>query len=72
MAPTTAREPFHRDGWIYERSDGWRMVVQRRRRRCGSSAGMAETIPARFGDIAAHLVSFHWPRWVLDGEICVL
>jgi bifunctional non-homologous end joining protein LigD len=28
MAPTLAREPFHRDGWIYEEKvDGWRMLA---------------------------------------------
>jgi hypothetical protein len=25
MAPTLVREPFHRDGWVYEEKvDGWR------------------------------------------------
>ena len=28
MAPTLARPPFHRDGWIYEEKvDGWRIVA---------------------------------------------
>jgi hypothetical protein len=28
MAPTLVREPFHRDGWIYEEKvDGWRIVA---------------------------------------------
>jgi ATP-dependent DNA ligase len=28
MAPTLVREPFHRDGWVYEEKvDGWRMLV---------------------------------------------
>ena len=27
MAPTQVREPFHRDGWVYEeKGDGWRML----------------------------------------------
>jgi ATP-dependent DNA ligase len=26
--PTLVREPFHRDGWVYEEKvDGWRMLV---------------------------------------------
>jgi hypothetical protein len=30
MAPTLARPPFHRDGWIYEEKvDGWRMISYR-------------------------------------------
>ena len=28
MAPTQIREPFHRDGWVFEEKvDGWRMVA---------------------------------------------
>jgi len=28
MAPTLVREPFHRDGWVYEEKvDGWRIVA---------------------------------------------
>jgi len=28
MHPTLVREPFHRDGWIYEEKyDGWRIVA---------------------------------------------
>ena len=28
MTPTQVREPFHRDGWIYEKKvDGWRMLA---------------------------------------------
>jgi hypothetical protein len=27
MAPTLVREPFHRDGWVYEEKvDGWRIL----------------------------------------------
>lgn len=28
MAPTLVREPFDRDGWVYEEKiDGWRMLA---------------------------------------------
>ena len=28
MAPTRVREPFHRDGWVYEEKvDGWRVLA---------------------------------------------
>jgi len=28
MQPTQLKQPFHRDGWIYEEKiDGWRMVL---------------------------------------------
>jgi hypothetical protein len=27
-APTLVREPFHRDGWVYEEKvDGWRILA---------------------------------------------
>jgi ATP-dependent DNA ligase len=30
MAATLAREPFHRDGWIYEEKvDGWRILADK-------------------------------------------
>jgi hypothetical protein len=30
MAPTLVREPFHREGWVYEEKvDGWRMLASR-------------------------------------------
>ena len=28
MAPALVREPFHRDGWVYEEKvDGWRILA---------------------------------------------
>ena len=34
MAPTLVREPFHRDGWVYEEKvDGWRMLAYKDRER---------------------------------------
>jgi len=28
MSPTLVREPFHRDGWVYEEKiDGWLMLA---------------------------------------------
>jgi len=28
MAPTLVRDPFHRDGWVYEEKvDGWRLLA---------------------------------------------
>jgi bifunctional non-homologous end joining protein LigD len=32
MHPTLVREPFHRDGWVFEEKyDGWRIVAFRDR-----------------------------------------
>ena len=37
MAPTQVREPFNRDGWVYEEKvDGWRMLAYKGR---GGPAG---------------------------------
>jgi len=37
MAPTVARPPFHRNGWIYEeRVDGWRIIRTRTARTSAS------------------------------------
>jgi hypothetical protein len=28
MQPTQVKQPFHRDGWVYEEKvDGWRMLA---------------------------------------------
>jgi hypothetical protein len=28
MRPTQVRQPFHRDGWVYEEKiDGWRLLA---------------------------------------------
>ena len=72
MAPTQVREPFHRDGWVYEEKvDGWRMLAYKddARVRLLSRSGRDHT--RRFHDIAA-AVSKLWARsLVLDGEIAI-
>ena len=53
MAPTLAREPFHRDGWVYEEKvDGWRMLTYKdgERVRLVSRNGRDHT--RRFRDLA--------------------
>jgi ATP-dependent DNA ligase len=54
MAPAPVREPFHRDGWVYEEKvDGWRMLAYKdgQRVRLVSRNGRDHT--RRFRDIAA-------------------
>jgi len=54
MAPTLVREPFHRDGWVYEEKvDGWRMLAYKdgARVRLVSCNGRDHT--RRFASIAA-------------------
>jgi ATP-dependent DNA ligase len=56
MHPMLVRDPFHRDGWIYEEKyDGWRMLAFRdgEHVRLGSRNGRDHT--ARFPEIARAL-----------------
>src|SRR5438445_8848832 len=47
MHPTLVREPFHRDGWVYEEKyDGWR-ITYRRQALEDTGAGAALIYPAR-------------------------
>src|SRR5437899_6497917 len=72
MAPTLVREPFHRDGWVYEEKvDGWRILAYKDggRVRLLSRHGVDHT--KRFPQLAV-AVGKLWPaRLVLDGEVAV-
>jgi bifunctional non-homologous end joining protein LigD len=72
MAPTLAREPFHRDGWIYEEKiDGWRMLAYKdgERVRLVSRNGRDHT--RRFTDLAAAVAKLSARPLVLDGEVAI-
>jgi bifunctional non-homologous end joining protein LigD len=72
MAPTLVREPFHRDGWIYEENvDGWRMLAYKNRERVRlvSRAGRDHT--RRFAGIAAAVAKLSARTLVLDGEVAI-
>jgi bifunctional non-homologous end joining protein LigD len=54
MIPSQVKQPFHRDGWIYEEKiDGWRMLAYKDGRtvRLESRNGVDHT--RRFPDVAA-------------------
>ena len=56
MHPTLVREPFHRDGWVYqEKVDGWRILAYKvgERVRLVSRNGRDHT--RRFADLSADL-----------------
>jgi ATP dependent DNA ligase domain len=62
MAPTLVREPFHRDGWIYEEKvDGYRMLAYKdgQRVRLVSRHGVDHT--RRFRDLAAAVAAASKP-----------
>jgi bifunctional non-homologous end joining protein LigD len=72
MAPTLVREPFHRDGWVYEEKvDGWRMLAYKdgARVRLVSRTGRDHT--RRFDDIAAAVSKLSARSLVLDGEVAI-
>jgi bifunctional non-homologous end joining protein LigD len=54
MAPTLVREPFHRDGWVYEEKiDGWRILAYKDRGRVRLVSRNGRNHTRRFRDIAA-------------------
>jgi hypothetical protein len=67
MQPTLV-QPFHRDGWVYEKKvDGWRMVASTTTPTCGSSSAARMSASAHcgrpFSDKASHLSVYRWrPR----------
>ena len=71
-APTRVREPFHRDGWIYEEKiDGWRIVAYKDgdRVRLLSRSGRDHT--QRFRDSATAVSKLLGRALVLDGEVAI-
>jgi len=72
MAPTLVREPFHRDGWVYEEKvDGWRMLAYKDgvRVRLISRNGRDHT--RRFAAIAESVSKLSANSLVLDGEVAI-
>ena len=72
MAPTLVREPFHREGWVFEEKvDGWRIVAYKdgARVRLVSRNGVDHT--KRFGDVAAAIAKLSARTAVLDGEVAI-
>jgi ATP-dependent DNA ligase len=68
MAPTQVREPFHRDGWVYEEKvDGWRILAYKDGHRVHLVSRNGRDHTRRFGDIAAAVCKLsarrrHQPR----------
>jgi bifunctional non-homologous end joining protein LigD len=54
MAPTLVREPFHRDGWVYEEKvDGWRIITYKDGNRVQLVSRNTVDHSKRFPDIPA-------------------
>ena len=72
MQPTQIRQPFHRNGWVYEEKiDGWRMLACKdgRTGRLESRNGVDHT--RRFPDLAADVAALPERTLVLDREVAV-
>jgi bifunctional non-homologous end joining protein LigD len=72
MAPTLVREPFRREGWVFEEKvDGWRILAYKdgERVRLVSRNGRDNT--RRFADIAVAVSKLSVRSLVLDGEVAI-
>jgi DNA ligase D-like protein (predicted polymerase) len=66
-----AREPFNRDGWIFElKYDGFRSLAIKQRDRLRLVTRQGSELGAAFPEITAELATL--PDCVLDGELVVL
>ena len=71
-APTQVREPFHRDGWVYEEKvDGWRMLAYKDGERVRLVRRNGRDHTRRFAGIAAAVAKLAARSLVLDGEVAI-
>jgi len=72
MAPTLAREPFNRDGWVYEEKvDGWRIAAYKAGERVRLVSRNVRDHTRRFTDLAAAVAKLSARPLVLDGEVAI-
>src|SRR5215470_15049873 len=72
MAPTLVREPFRREGWVFEEKvDGWRMVAYKDddHVQLVSRNGVDHT--RRFADVAAAIAKLCARTLAIDGEVAI-
>jgi bifunctional non-homologous end joining protein LigD len=72
MAPTLARPPFHRDGWVIEEKvDGWRIVAWKDGARVRLVSRNQVDHTRRFPELAAAVAKLRPGVLVLDCEVAV-
>jgi len=72
MSPTLVREPFHREGWIYdEKVDGWRLLAYKDRQRVRLVSRNGRDLTRRFAGVAAAIAKLSARSLVLDGEVAI-
>jgi bifunctional non-homologous end joining protein LigD len=72
MLSKLVREPFHRDGWVYEEKvDGYRMLAYKDRDRVRLVSRNGRDHTRRFRDIAVAISKLSARSLVLDGEVAI-
>ena len=72
MAATLVREPFHRDGWVYEEKvDGWRILAYKDGARVYLVSRSGRQHTRHFAGIAAAVSVLSARSLVLDGEVAI-
>ena len=72
MTPTRVREPFHRDGWVFEEKvDGWRILAYKDGARVRLISRNGRDHTRRFASIAAAIAKLSARALVLDGEAAI-
>src|SRR5215475_15337946 len=72
MIPTQARQPFHREDWLYEEKiDGWRMLAFKDGKSVRLESRNGVDYTKRFPDLAAAVAALPGTTLVLDGEVAV-
>ena len=72
MAPTQVREPFHREGWVFEEKlDGWRMLAYKDGSRVRLVSRNGRDLTRRFAVIATAVAKLSARSLVLDGEVAI-
>jgi hypothetical protein len=72
MHPMLVREPFHRDGWVYEEKvDGWRVLSYKDGERVRLISRNGRDHTRRFADLAAAVAKLSARTLVLDDEVAI-
>jgi bifunctional non-homologous end joining protein LigD len=72
MQPTLVREPFHRDGWVYEEKiDGYRMLAYKDGTRVRLVSRNDVDHSKRFPELVAAIGRLPGKTLVLDGEVAI-
>lgn len=70
MQPTLVREPFHREGWLYEEKyDGQRMIAYKHGRQVRLVSRLGRDYTGEFPELADAIAGLAPLTLILDGEV---